>query len=139
MRMHNCDTTDTLYFKLGSDINPSSSVSCLARSANSVLDLNGKTITIPDGGTIQVGSKGLTIKGNGEIVYTGNSGDRGIFSFYASGTITLEGGTYSGTYLVGDDASHQNLSGTIIIKSGAKVNVTQDKSPAAANVTIERN
>ena len=137
--MDNCDTTDTLYFKLGSDINPSSSVSCLARSANSVLDLNGKTITIPDGGTIQVGSKGLTIKGNGEIVYTGNSGDRGIFSFYASGTITLEGGTYSGTYLVGDDASHQNLSGTIIIKSGAKVNVTQDKSPAAANVTIERN
>ena len=137
--MDNCDTTDTLYFKLGSDINPYSSVSCLARNTNSVLDLNGKTITIPDGGTIQVGSKGLTIKGSGRIVYTGNSGDRGIFSFYASGTITLEGGTYSGTYLVGDDASHQNLSGTIIIKSGATVNVTQDKSPKAANVTIVRN
>ncbi len=138
--MSGCSTTDTLYFKLGSDINISSSVSSLAISANSVLDLNGKTITIPDGGTIQVGSKGLTIKGNGQIVYTGNSGDRGIFSFFANGaTITLEGGTYSGTYLVGVNAGNNDLTGTVTIKSGATVKVTKDTSDAVTNATIVRN
>ena len=109
---------ETLYFKLGADITTKNNIISLAENTKIVLDLNKKTLTIcPNDGTIQIGSKGLTIIGSGSITQS-NGMDNGVFSFLNNGaSLTIENGTFNGKYLVGKCKTGV-YSGTVTINGG---------------------
>ena len=100
-----------LYFKLGGNFTVETLLTTIGGNAPVVLDLNGHTITLRGDATIQVGSKGLTIKdsaGNGGITKSETGGTRGLFaSSNASAKVTIESGTFNGNYLVGRNASDE--------------------------------
>lgn len=121
VKLDGIETALTIYAKLGGNYTEETTQMTIARNAKIVLDLNGHTITLKSDATIQVGAQGLTIKdsgSNGGITKSEASGTRGLFASFAdNATITIEGGTFNGNYLVGNGANAET-SITITVKGG---------------------
>lgn len=119
--VYKVDKCDSQYFKLGGNFTVETLLTTIGENTAVVLDLNGHTITLKDDATIQVGSKGLTIKdsgSNGGITKSETGGTRGLFiSFKASAKVTIESGTFNGNYLVGRNASAETAI-AITVKGG---------------------
>lgn len=110
-----------VYFKLAASFTQDTLLDGIAINGKTVLDLNGHVVTLKSDATIQVGAQGLTIKdsgSNGGITKSEASGTRGLFASFAdNATITIEGGTFNGNYLVGNGANAET-SITITVKGG---------------------
>lgn len=120
--LNSLSTSLTIYAKLNADFTLES-ITSMASSAVTVLDLNGHTITLETDGTIQVGKKGLTIRNTsnkGGITKSGTSDTRGLFSAYpdASSALVIEGGTFNGSYLVGKNSYATESTLAITVKGG---------------------
>ena len=88
--------------------------------AEVVLDLNGKTITSDNSGTVGqnrpiVNYGTLVIKGNGTIDTTDATGYGAIRNY---GTLTIEDGTFKGSGLAGGSAVDNQAGGTTTINGG---------------------
>ena len=121
--LNSLSTSLTIYAKVNANYTPESLVTSIATSAKTVLDLNGHTISLGTDGSIQVGAKGLTIKdssnGKGSITQSGTSTKRGVFASYVSGaTVTIEGGSFTGSFLVGRSVDTKNETGSTPIYNG---------------------
>lgn len=120
--LNSLSTSLTIYAKLNADFTLES-ITSMASSAVTVLDLNGHTITLETDGTIQVGTKGLTIRNTsnkGGITKSGTSATRGVFSAYpnASSALVIEGGAFNGSYLVGKNSYGTESTLAITVKGG---------------------
>lgn len=120
--LNSLSTSLTIYAKLNADFTLES-ITSMASSAVTVLDLNGHTITLETDGTIQVGKEGLTIRNTsnkGGITKSGTSATRGLFSAYpdASSALVIEGGTFNGSYLVGKNSYATESTLAITVKGG---------------------
>lgn len=126
----NVNTCDSQYFKLGGNFTVETLLTTVGGKAAVVLDLNGHTITLRGDATIQVGSKGLTIKdsaGNGGITKSETNGTRGLFaSFENNAKVTIESGVFSGNYLVGKTGDNNTEYSVTITINGGKFTLNND-------------
>lgn len=126
----NVNTCDSQYFKLGGNFTVETLLTTVGGKAAVVLDLNGHTITLKGDATIQVGSKGLTIKdsaGNGGITKSETNGTRGLFaSFENNAKVTIESGVFSGNYLVGKTGDNNTEYSVTITINGGKFTLNND-------------
>lgn len=123
-------SSPTQYFKLGGNFTVETLLTTVGGNAAVVLDLNGHTITLKGDATIQVGSKGLTIKdsaGNGGITKSETNGTRGLFaSFENNAKVTIESGVFSGNYLVGKTGDNNTEYSVTITINGGKFTLNND-------------
>ena len=87
--------------------------SALTVNSDTVINLNGNNLTLPNTDNYSLIVKGgnLTISGEGEVIITGNYGISTSYS--GTGTLTINGGTY-----VGKDYALAAFGGDIIINGG---------------------